>query len=165
MARIGEDLRADVDRRPIAPDRLTLERALARIPVGWLDAACGLHGLTAPAPRKRDRARQLAERVAADPQAAVRALGVCDHDGRARDLLRFVLAAGGVVRKAEVTRRFGRDEGDGFWWDGQPPSSPLGRARLAGLVFVGRAALGARREKVVAVPVDLRDALADALRE
>ncbi|MDR7460729.1 MAG: hypothetical protein QN122_13775 [Armatimonadota bacterium] len=163
MARIGEDFRADVDRRPIAPDRLTLERALARVPVQWLNAACNLHGLAVPAPLKRDRARQLAGMVAADPQAAVRALGAWDRGGRARELLRFVLAAGGVVRKATVTRRFGSDEGDGFWWDEQPPSSPLGLARLAGLVFVGRAACGSRREQVVVVPVDLREALAAVL--
>lgn len=31
--------------------------------------------------------------------------------------------------QSDGIRRFGLDQGDGFWWDQQPPASPLGLAR------------------------------------
>jgi tetratricopeptide (TPR) repeat protein len=163
LARFAEDSRADIDARPIAADRVTLERALAREPAEWLNAACALYSVEAPARLKRDRARQLSEVIVADPQAALQALAHLDRDGRARDLLRYVLAEGGVAAKRTVVRRFGSDAGDGFWWTATPPESPLGRLRLAGLAFVGQAVRDGRRERVVVVPADMREALAGAL--
>jgi tetratricopeptide (TPR) repeat protein len=164
VARLAEDFRRQVDSRPISPGALTLERALARVPAEWLNAACDLYGIEAPAALKTDRARQLARRILADPPAALRALADLDPAGRATRLLQNLLHAGGVLPRTQVVREFGSDRGDGFWWTVGPPHSPLGHLRLAGLAFVGRAHRGERWETVVAVPVDLRDSLARALQ-
>jgi len=158
-----EEYRRQVDERPISPGTLSLPRALDRIPAEWLDAACRLHALRSPARLRRERSRQLARLLVTDPAAALRVLADLDHDGHGKALLRMLLQHGGWVRVGAVTRRFGTDAGDGYFWGEEPPASPLGRLRLTGLVFVGRATVEGRRARVAAVPVDLRTALTELL--
>jgi len=163
MERVEEEHRRQVDQRPISPETLTLQRALDEIPVVWLDAACRLHGLRHRAQLRRDRARQLAARMRTEAVEALRALAHLDDDGRARELLRFLLEHGGWARAGAITRKFGTDEGDGYYWEDSPPASPLGRLRLACLVFVGRATRKGKRVRVAAVPADLRQVLREAI--
>lgn len=160
MERAEEEYRRQVDERPISPETLTLLRALDQIPAVWLDAACSLYGLRAPARLRRDRARQLARVLVGDPPVALRVLAGFDHDGQGEALLRMLLQRGGWARVGAITRRFGTDADDGYFWADKPPTTPLGRLRLACLVFVGRARVEGRRARVAAVPVDLRTALA-----
>jgi tetratricopeptide (TPR) repeat protein len=163
MERAEEESRRQVDERPISPGTLTLPRALDQIPADWLDAACSLHGLRSPARLRHDRARQLARLLVRDPAAAVRVLAGFDHDRQGRALLHMLLQRGGWARVGAITRRFGTDAGDGYFWAENPPASPLGRLRLACLVFVGRARVEGRRARVAVVPVDLRAALTELI--
>lgn len=140
---------------------LTLPRALDQIPAEWLDAACRFHGLRSPARLRRDRARQLARVLVRDPGAALRVLAGLDHDGQGEALLHMLLQRGGWARVGAITRRFGTDAGDGYFWAEKPPASPLGRLRLACLVFVGRARVEGRSPRAAVVPVDLRAALTE----
>jgi len=161
MDRAEEEYRRQVDERPISPQTLTLPRALDRIPAEWLDAACRLYSVRSPARLRRDRARQVARVIVSDPAAALRVLAGLDHDGQGKMLLRLLLQRGGWARVGTITRRFGSDEDDGYFWGDDPPASSLGRLRLASLVFVGRAAVEAKRARVAVVPVDLRAALTE----
>jgi ATP/maltotriose-dependent transcriptional regulator MalT len=159
MERIEEEYRRQADERPISPETLTLSRALNQIPAEWLNAACRLYRVPSPARLRRDRAQQLAHILVSEPATALRVLASLDHDGQTRGLLRLLLQRGGWARAGMVTRRFGPEEGDGYFWAEKLPTSPLGRLRVACLAFVGRATLEGRRSRVVAVPVDLRTAL------
>jgi len=163
VERLQEDLRRQVDERPLMPHTLALRRALDQIPVEWLNAACGVHRVSPQARLRRDRAHQLAESLLAQPDAALQALARVDPDGRAQRLLRFLVEQGGYAKAGQVTRKFGSEEGDGYYWSEQPPVSPLGRLRMTCLAFVGRVPVDGRRVKVVAVPADLRAALVPVL--
>jgi len=159
MEHAEEEYRRQVDERPISPQTLTLVRALDQIPAQWLDAACVLYEIASPARLRRDRARQLARVLTGDPEATLRVLTRLDHDGQSRALLRVLLQNGGWTAVAAVTRRFGREDGDGYFWTEKPPASPLGRLRAACLVFVGRALVHGRRSRAAVVPAELRTAL------
>jgi len=80
-----------------------------------------------------------------------------------RDLLAYLLESDGRTSVGNVTRRYGSDEGDGWFWDEEPPTSTLGRVRLHGLAFVGIDASSGRRMRTVLVPRELRDMLRAAL--
>lgn len=77
-----------------------------------------------------------------------------------RAALRYVQDAGGWCKLQALTRRFGTLDGDGFFWDESPPSSTIGRLRLRGLLYVGRAVIEGKRHKVAVIPADLRDIVA-----
>ena len=131
MEHAEEEYRRQVDERPISPQTLTLARALDQIPAQWLDAAAASYEIPFPARLRRDRARQLARVLMSDPAATLQVLARLDHGGQGRALLRVLLQSGGWARVAAVTRRFGREDGDGYFWAEKPPASPLGRLRAA----------------------------------
>ena len=78
-------------------------------------------------------------------------------------LLRYLLANDGWARLSVVSRKFGSLQGEGFYWEDEPPGSPLGVLWSIGLVGVGKAHLEKRREKIVAIPVELRQPLSEIL--
>lgn len=155
VERLQEDLRRQIDERPLMPHTPSLRRALEQIPVEWLNVACRVHGISSQARLRCDRAQQLADSLLGHPDAALQALARVDPDGRAQRLLRFLVGKGGHARAGEVTRKFGSEQGDGYYWSEQSPVSPLGLLRMTCLAFVGRAPTDGRRVKVVVVPADL----------
>ncbi len=159
--------REQAESKTLHPSRTTLKGALGKLPVQWLDAACSLHDLSGLGSRRREREEQLADAMIQDPGGALLNLASFDPEGfdEAVDLLTFVLDEGGWVQKMRVTRHFGTDEDDGFFWGEDPPISTLGLVRMAGLVFVGRTRMDGRACKVVGIPFDFRDALQEALDE
>ncbi|MFO8059463.1 MAG: CDC27 family protein [Bacillota bacterium] len=164
-AESATQMRERAEDKPLDPGRTTLGSALRKVPVGWLDAACGLHDLRGLASRRRGREEQLAEWMLENPAEALVNLFELfpDEFDEALDLLSFLLEEGGWVKKMRVTRRYGRDDDDGFFWLEDPPISVLGFLRMAGFVFVGRTVLDGKRWKVVVIPIDLRDRLREAL--
>jgi len=151
--------RKSAEDKPVRPDATTLAQALRKLPVEWVDAACRVHALPDPAPRRPDRERQLVQFLLQDTARALSNLAQVDSDGRARKLLAYLLDKGGWARSGPVTRQFGSDDEDGYWWSERLPESPLGRLRAAGLAIVGYAVVGGRRSRVIVVPVDLRERL------
>ena len=155
MGTFADVYREEVEERHISPT-LTLRMALQQIPVEWLNAAAAAHAI-GPARRREQRAKLVA--AALLDQAHMRPV-LSGLEPDAREALRYLLAHGGTAKLQVLSRRFGSMEGDGFWWDEQSPTSAIGRLRLLGLVFVGRATVDGRRHKLAVVPVELRDLLA-----
>ncbi|HYF91470.1 MAG TPA: hypothetical protein VD969_04410 [Symbiobacteriaceae bacterium] len=131
---------------------LRLRTALRQIPVQWLNAGAA-HYHVKPVPRRPEREKLLAEAIL-DPAQLKRLLAA--ERPEVRQALRFLLEKGGWAKLQVLTRRFGSLDGDGFSWDEKPPASPVGRLRLLGLVFVGRAIVDNKMHKVAVVPVELR---------
>ncbi len=154
-----------IEDKPLHPTRTTLQSALRKVPVEWLDAACDLHLLDDLSSLRQEREQQLARWLLANTDRALQNLASFDPHmfDDAVDLLEFLLEEGGWAKKGRVTRRFGTDEDDGFFWHLVPPESTLGLLRLAGLVYVGRTTLDGRRWKIAGIPVDLREVLQEAV--
>jgi hypothetical protein len=150
------------ERRPL-PARQGLGPMLRDLPVQWLDAIWDALDMGEPSPRHRKaRERRIAEHLT-DGEALARI--VTDRlSVEERRLLAYVLDQGGRVSASALTRRFGGDDGDGWFWDEDPPTSTLGRVRLHGLAYVGVPAEG-RRMRTVLVPQELRNALGEALTD
>lgn len=151
---IADAMREEMEEKPISLT-VTLAAALRQIPVQWLNAAAALHAV-APTKRRGEREKALAA-VLKEPvrlQAALTA-----EPAVVRDCMQYLAEAGGWCKLQALTKRFGALDGDGFYWDEQPPTSPIGRLRLLGLLFVGRAEVEGRRYKVAVIPTDLRPLL------
>jgi hypothetical protein len=73
--------------------------------------------------------------------------------------MRYTLNRGGWVKYGELSRQFGDETRDGWWWDRNPPQSTIGQLRLRGLLFVGQAPIGSRHYKVAVIPNELREPL------
>ncbi|MDW8352200.1 MAG: hypothetical protein RML99_09855 [Anaerolineae bacterium] len=150
---------------------LSLSTALNRIPVVWLDAACQAnHLILRGSPGKQRRARAAALVACLTSRDQLRRC-VAELPPRAQAALRRLVASGGWMRLADLTREFGSMDGDGWFWNEEPPTSCLGELRRRALLFIGRTArtkdgkLGQRTFKVAVVPKDLRELLRDVLAE
>lgn len=144
--------------------QMTLSAALSKIPAKWLDAACSAHHMATKG-RRKQKVVALSSRLA-DPEKLVRA--VRETPAPARAALRRVLENGGWMRLNPLVRDFGDMEGDGWFWDEQPPTSSLGALRQRALLFIGKAIVtktGKKPLKVAVIPQDLRDALGKALAD
>ncbi len=143
------------------PARSGLGSFLHGLPVVWLDAVWDALDLGPEGPRQRkERERAIAAHLTVDETIARIVSEKLSPPERA--LLAFLLAREGEASASVVHQRFGSDESDGWFWNENPPASPLGRVRLHGLAFVGTPAKG-RRTRTVIVPKDVRQALEKAL--
>jgi len=144
---------------------LSLNEALNALPSPWLEAACQAHQLDQHS--RGAKLRALAGALT-NPDALRRC--VSQLPLRARRALKRVMDNGGWMRLAELTKEFGRMDGDGWFWDQQPPKSCLGGLCRCALLFVGRGLVdaGSRRKrwlKVAVIPAELRAPLQRALAE
>jgi hypothetical protein len=162
MGQALQSWKTEQDQRPL-PRQLRLATLLKGIPAIWLEAVCLALGVEPREYRHRkDRERAVA-RVVSAPSRLRRIV----HDRLSvpeRELLGFLLEKGGQATSGDVTRRFGRDDDDGWFWNEEPPKSVLGRVRLHGLAFVGRLTASGRSMRTVAIPREVREPLAAALR-
>jgi len=60
---------------------------------------------------------------------------------------------------SSVSRKFGKMEGDGFYWDKEDPQSTTGKHWSKGLIIIGKAIQNNRQVKIAAIPTDLRPLL------
>lgn len=160
VAFFEERERKQIEARAL-PQDAPLPKGLKNMPVNWLDGACSYYGLE-PARLRREREKQLAEYLSSRENLAGVA-GKLQEDER--KLLRYLLQKGGFSRLNAVTRIFGSMQGDGFFWQEDPPASTLGRLWSKALVMVGKANLGGRKVKIATIPVELRQLLKDILGE
>jgi len=136
-----------------------LSQVLRNIPVQWLNGACIAHGI---GPRKYSRRKERAEeleRLLIDTTAPHRAFAHLSGDEL--DLLRFLMRMGGWARLSEVVREFGSMEGDGCWWNENPPRSTLGKLVRRAFAAIGLSKVDGELTEVVAVPLDLRPMAAE----
>lgn len=82
----------------------------------------------------------------------------------ARDALKLALKNGGWVRYNQLSKKFGGEEEDSYWWETEPPTSTIEILRLHALLFVGKAGISGRMYKVAVVPKDIREGLAEMLK-
>lgn len=150
---------------------LSLTTALNKIPSKWLDAACQANRLILQRGRSRSRRAKIAALVAHLTSKDKLRRCVAELPPRARSALRRVVDNGGWIRLADLTRDFGSMDGDGWFWDEEPPTSCLGELRRRALLFVGRTSCtkdgkpGKRMFKVAVVPKDIRDLLLSVFSE
>lgn len=157
-----ERMRAEQERRPL-PARGRLATLLASIPAAWLDAIWAALDLDAERPRHRkERERRIAGHLTED-RTVVRGIVHNTLSAEERSLVAYLVESDGRAPAEAVTRRFGPDRGDGWFWDENPPTSTLGRVRLHGLAFVGVDASSGRRMRTVLLPRELRERLREAL--
>ena len=74
-----------------------------------------------------------------------------------QEALHFVLARGGVAPYEEVSRKYGDDLEEYYYWYYRTPETTIGRLRLHGLLFEGVHG----DEVVLAIPTEVRGLLAD----
>ena len=160
VAFFGEREREQIEAKAL-PQDASLLKGLKNMPVSWLDGACSYYGLE-PARLRREREKQLVEYLSSRKNLAGVA-GKLQEDER--ELLRYLLQKGGFSRMNAVSRIFGSMQGDGFFWQEEPPASTLGRLWAKALVMVGKADLGGRKVKIATIPVELRQPLKDILGE
>lgn len=75
----------------------------------------------------------------------------------------YLLRKGGWSKIGNITRKFGSMEGDGYFWNEVLPESPLAVLWFKCLVNIGKTKIGGKSYKIVSVPVDLREMLAEIL--
>jgi len=72
-----------------------------------------------------------------------------------RQALKMVLEGEGSIRYSRLTKAFGDETGDAYYWSEQPPRSLIGRLRYKGLLYIGMATIASRRFKVAVIPKEL----------
>jgi len=149
-----ESMREDVEEKTIPIDPSVL-RGLKNMPAHWLNGACHIYGLE-PARHRKDREKQLYDFLT-DHKNFKKIINLLSEEEK--ELLSYLIQHDGWSRLNAVTRRFGSMDGDGFYWDDQPPESPLGNLWAKALVAVGRAKIKSRTYKIVTIPVELRQLL------
>jgi len=158
MSGIEYGLYKKVDDATISP-KIALTAGLNRYPATWISAALQAHGIPMTGV-KREKVEAIAERLR-NSQTLSDLIAKLDSDER--EILTKVLSQGGVVKYQNISRTYGDETPDSYFWDSMPPQSPIGRLRERGLIFVGRMQLGSRREKMLVVPLELRNPLSTIL--
>ena len=77
-----------------------------------------------------------------------------------QEVLHFVLDRGGMVAYEEVSRRYGDDLEESYYWRYHEPETTIGRLRLHGLLFEG----GYEGQVVLVIPTEVRELLADLMK-
>ncbi len=143
-----------IDDLTISP-KITFNSAMNRYPATWLTASLAAWQLPMKG-TKRDKLDALYDRVH-DASRLAQVVGQLSNDERT--VLSKVLAAGGVLKYQSISRTYGDETADTYFWESTPPTSVIGRLRCRGLLFVGRMQIGSRREKMLVIASDLRDSL------
>ena len=155
MSHIEDQWRAEAEATPITIHSKH-SAALNELPAEWINGVCIALGLS-PAGKKGDKTKQIVAHLSdgENLKKTVTALSP-----RCRDALQFVLEEGGWVKYGQLSRRFGDEAGDGWWWAQKgPPASVIGQLRARGLLFVGKAPIQSRNYRVAVIPKELRTLL------
>lgn len=141
-----------------------LSTALNKCPAPWVNGICINLGLDPKSLRKRKAKVQAIVDHLIDPQKLRAVLESLSPESC--EALDYVLGKGGWVKIGPLTHRFGpQDDVGWFWSEAEPPTSTLGRLRVRGLLFVGKAGIGGRNYTVAVIPKELRKPLAELLAE
>jgi hypothetical protein len=154
MSMIESSMYDKVDQQPIH-DGIRLQAGLNRYPSEWIDALCQALDLT-NARLKKEKLHAAAKHLLAPDTLSqvVAALRLPEQSA-----LWDILKSGGWIKSGSLTRRYGDERSDSYFWSEQPPASTIGQLRLHGLLFVGYMLIGGRRWKVAVIPVELRNPL------
>ena len=151
MQRMELGMYEKIDQLSITP-QLKLSAGLKRYPAIWLNASLEVHHLAGRGV-KADKLHTLVDHLLDANAVGQLVASLSDEE---RTALSQLVQADVLVKYQTLSRRYGDETPDTYFWEDKPPTSVIGRLRLYGLVFVGRAQMGARREKVLTVPSDLK---------
>jgi len=140
------------------PGQGRLRTLLKDLPVVWLNAVCEALDVDTRKLRHRQKREAAIAETLTEP-ARLRRVVREKLGEKERELLSRLLEKDGRSASSSITRRFGSDEDDGWFWNESPPTSVLGRVRVHGLAFVGRTELSGRLCRTVLVPRELRNEL------
>ena len=143
-----------VDQQNIGP-RLTVTSGLNLYPATWLTATVSAHGIPVRGV-KRDKVNAVAARLADLSYLKALMEGLSSEE---LATLALAVDSGGLIKYQRISRKFGDETEDTYFWSSRPPKTTIGHLRMLGLLHVGRRQMGQRRDKVLVVPSDLRDAL------
>jgi len=159
MYQLEEDLRADVEEKKITPES-TLSRGLKNMPNEWLLKVCAIHDIK-PC-RLRPQREKAIMAYLTDPDNLKQVIQELTSDEQ--ELLFYLLSKEGWALLSSVSRKFGKMEGDGFYWNEEEPQSTTGKLWSKGLIMVGKSIHNNRQVKIAAVPADLRPLLEKILK-
>jgi len=160
LDRLEQSWRRDIESKSL-PINPTLQAALNKLPAAWIDAICLCLGICGER-KKRDKVSQIVSHLKDEASLVKTVLGLQPQH---REAMIYLLQSGGWVKYGQLSRRFGDETGDGWWWNENPPHSIIGQLRLRGLLFVGQAPIGSRHYKVAVIPADLRQTLPKAVHK
>lgn len=125
---------------------------LKNMPVEWVNAISDFWEL--PEQRlKRDRIRNIVEFLTRADSAEM----IYDElEDEKKQLLVMLLDNEGGVKYNVVSKKFGDEKDDSYWWEEEMPDSTIGQLRMMGLIAVGKANFNGRRYKTVIIPKDVR---------
>jgi tetratricopeptide (TPR) repeat protein len=132
----------------------SLRTILNRYPWQWVNAMSVALGFDAKG-RKKEKVARIVSVLTSDRLSDI----IEDLPEDSREALAFVMSKGGWFKYYSLSRRY--DAGMGFWWNDDPPCSPVGLLRLHGLLVVGRMRIKGRRYKVAMVPREVRERLGE----
>ncbi|MBW6463446.1 MAG: tetratricopeptide repeat protein [Firmicutes bacterium] len=159
MDQVEEDLRAEIEEKKITPES-NLSRGLKNMPNEWLLMMCEIHDID-PCRLRSQREKAINSHLTnpAHLKQAVQELAADEQE-----LLLYLLNKGGWALLSSVSRKFGKMEGDGFYWYEEEPQSTTGRLWSKGLIMVGKAIHNNRQVKIAAIPADLKPLLESILK-
>jgi len=154
MNEVEEGLRGEIEEKKFTPES-TLSRGLKNMPNEWLLMMCDIHGID-PCRLRSQREKAIVAHLTnpAHLKRAVQELVADEHE-----LLLYLLSKGGWALLSSVSRKFGKMEGDGFFWEEEEPLSTTGTLWSKGLIMVGKAIQNNRQARIVAIPADLKPLL------
>jgi len=158
MSAFEQRLREEQDKKMISVNS-KLQTALNKCPAHWVEA---IHkNLDLPRrSRNKERVKDICSYYARSEGVKKAVKELIEDEIEA---LKLTLQKGGWVKYGELSRRFGDENEDSWWWADEPPESVIGRLRSFGLLFVGRAPVKSRLYKVAVIPVELREPLSSLL--
>ena len=158
LGKLEKSWRKDVESKNLSRNT-SLQAALNKCPAPWINGICMCLGLPITGNRKEKVCRivtylsktiYLRRVIKSLPPSSLEALT-------------YTIQAGGYVKYSQLSRHFGSDAVDGWWWNEKPPNSVLGQLRVRGLLFVGRSSVSLDNGKVAVVPKELRQSLVELL--
>ncbi len=144
----------ELDNKPIRLDQ-PLQSGLNRYPSNWVEGLCVSLGMIDKGD-KRSKIKAAVAKLMNNDMVREVVAGLPKEGSQA---LSKVLQEGGWVKYPILSRDFGSEEQDSYFWKEKPPLSVIGQLRVRGLLLIGRHDLGGRQYKVAVVPQELREPL------
>jgi hypothetical protein len=129
-----------------------IKPVLTMLPVEWIDATA-LFWKRPPQRLKRDRITDLISFLLSPKSILAIAAKL---EPQEKQVLKKILDNDGYVKYSQISRTWGDESDDGYYWTEHRPKSVIGRLRLKGLVGVGKAPVKSRNYKMIIIPTDLR---------
>ncbi len=157
MNYITDSWRKEQENKPINLNT-TISAGLNKFPMYWINGVAKALGISTKE-RKKEKMEKIISKITTQLDEVIEKL-----PPEAREALKLVLKNGGWVRYNQLSKKFGGEEEDSYWWENELPTSTIGGLRLHALLFVGKAGIGGRMYKIAVVPKDVREELEEMLK-